>query len=167
MTDIASTVESAVASTASPYIWFVELAVVVSIIAASAYGGHYITALAYQKDIAAQAQVNNANTIAAYQAKATTEANQTKITQEADDAYSTAMSIIDFDYSGVQPSAATNAVHSVPIVRPAAAVPGPAIDPHSKVYQLTFKQCDTEEAKFNDLWVWATRQAAAAAPSAP
>lgn len=81
---------------------------------------------------------------------------QGDITQEALNDNAKKSTTIDNAYSsdGMQPSGDMPPVRSTPNgTRPMQRV-------RSKVYGLTFQQCDLEQAKANSLWNWANQQAA-------
>jgi hypothetical protein len=84
---------------------------------------------------------------------------QANISQEASHAYANDTATIDDAYS-VQRSS-TIPTGSLPAVRgtPSGTGPDSCNTAKSKIYKLTPQQCDQEEAKANELWNWANRQA--------
>lgn len=82
---------------------------------------------------------------------------QGTITREETNAFSKELTNIRnlYGITGVQPEPANDRVPAVP--QPAAGTC--AHNSATKVYHLTPQQCDQEEAKCNELWNWANRQA--------
>lgn len=100
-------------------------------------------------------------TVAAQQHVITIQQKQSTISQEASDANAKSQFFINNMYAsaiaGVRSTPAATGDNMRTIPQPAAGA-GP-----SKVYHLTFQQCDSEEGKLNSLWNWANQQGALAA----
>lgn len=110
-----------------------------------------------EKHDLAQAQ----NTTAAIQAVVVDVKKQSDITQEASNDYAKNLITIDGVYANSVQQSPNGPINSVSTIRSAASGVCPDNSTaKSKVYKLTPKQCDDEEAKCNSLWNWANQQAA-------
>lgn len=81
---------------------------------------------------------------------------QNNISTEATNDNAKNILVIDHAYDGASLQPTDNGVPTVPNTPGATR---PVQRTRSKVYGLTFQQCDLEEAKANSMWNWANQQA--------
>jgi hypothetical protein len=78
---------------------------------------------------------------------------QETISTEATNEYAKESTAIDAVYDSVQPA------NNLPPIPAAASTARPVQRPKSRVYGLTYQQCDVEQAKASAMWNWALAQA--------
>jgi len=116
--------------------------------AGTKYEGYKAGELDAQHDLA-----QSAVTVAAQEKVISTVQKQGNITQGASNDYSKNLALIGSFYdNGVQPTPTTASNGMSTVCQPTSRT--------SSAYHLTFKQCDSEEAKLNALWNWSNQQAA-------
>ncbi len=136
----------------SPY---TSVAIVIGLFGGGCILGYEYATYKAKSDREAQQIAQDNVTITAQNSVIKTQQKQTIITEKTNEAYHTGIAAIDamYNVTGVQPiqTATSNNIRSVPNTTCGVQT--------TKVYKLTLKQCDMEEAKANALWNWTNQQA--------